>query len=56
MKSYVPDSKGKCANPLCKCMTRQRYCCEYCENAEDDDDEEDCLCGHKACRQHFEPD
>jgi hypothetical protein len=40
----------KCAHPMCKCMTTEKYCSNYCKDAGDDEVEIACDCGHPNCK------
>ena len=38
----------KCAHPMCKCMTIEKYCSNYCKDA-GDKVEIACDCKHAGC-------
>jgi len=49
----MADSDGKCAHVTCDCAVTddQKYCSEYCENAERTGVAEiGCGCEHPGCR------
>jgi hypothetical protein len=49
----MADNERKCAHPTCDCMTDpdEKYCGEYCENAEKSGVAEiGCGCEHSPCR------
>jgi hypothetical protein len=49
----MADNERKCAHPTCDCMTGpdEKYCSEYCENAEKSGVAEiGCGCEHSPCR------
>jgi hypothetical protein len=44
----MPDVK-KCANPVCSCTTKDKFCSPQCEAAKDTT-EIACQCGHAGCK------
>ena len=47
----MSEMTDKCAHPSCHCPAHMdtEYCSEYCELAEDDEEESGCRCGHAEC-------
>jgi metallothionein len=44
----MPDVK-KCANPVCSCTTKDKFCSPQCEAAKGTT-EIACQCGHAGCK------
>lgn len=47
----MSEMTDKCAHPACHCPAHMdtEYCSEYCELAEDEEEESGCRCGHAEC-------